>query len=74
MKALFWVGLLVLLLGIASLVVGIPRSECKGVKIGDEKLGVQVRHKERVSPIVSSILIVAGAGMMIAGGRGKGRV
>jgi hypothetical protein len=74
MKALFWVGLVVLLLGIVSLVVGIPRSESKGVKIGDEKVGVQVRHNERVSPIVSGILIAAGAGMMIAGGRGKGRV
>jgi hypothetical protein len=73
MKALFWVGLLVLLLGIASLIVAIPRSEREGVKIGDASVGVQVQHNERVSPIVSAILIAAGAGMMIAGGRGRAR-
>lgn len=73
MKALFWVGLLVLLLGFASLIVAIPHSEREGVKIGGASVGVQVQHNERVSPIVSAILIAAGAGMMIAGGRGRAR-
>ena len=73
MKALFWVGLLVLLLGIASLFVAIPRNENKGIKVGDSSIGVQVRHHERVSPFVTGILVAAGAGMMIAGGRGRAR-
>lgn len=73
MKGLFWVGLVVLLLGIASLFVAIPHNENKGIKVGDASVGVQVRHHERVSPLVSGILVAAGAGMMIAGGRGRAR-
>jgi hypothetical protein len=71
MKALFWVGLLVLVLGIASLFVAIPRRETEGLKAGNVNIGVQVQHSERVSPIVSAVLILGGAGMMIAGGRGR---
>jgi hypothetical protein len=73
MKALFWFGILVLVLGIASLFVAIPRSEREGLKAGNVDIGVEVRHSERVSPIVSAVLILGGAGMMIAGGRGRGR-
>jgi hypothetical protein len=73
MKALFWLGLLVLALGIASLFVAIRRSETEGIKAGNVNIGVQVRHSERVSPIVSAVLILGGAGMMIGGGRGRGK-
>lgn len=73
MKALFWLGLLVLALGIASLFVAIPHSEREGLKAGNIDIGVQVRHNERVSPVVSAVLILGGAGMMIAGGRGRGK-
>ncbi|HLB89389.1 MAG TPA: hypothetical protein VJK29_17175 [Terriglobales bacterium] len=70
MKALFAVGLVVLILGIASLFVPIPHSERHGIKAGDVSIGVQTRESERVSPGISVALILAGAGMMIAG-RGK---
>ena len=73
MKALFWFGLLVLALGIASLFVAIPRSEREGIRAGNVDIGVQVKHSERVSPIVSAVLILGGAGMMIAGGRSRGK-
>ena len=71
MKPLFWVGLVVLVLGVASLFVAVPRRENKGVKIGDANIGVQVQHSERVSPVVSAVLIAAGAGRLIAGARGR---
>ena len=70
MKAWFAVGLVVLVLGIASLFVPIPRSEHHGIKAGDVSIGVQTHESERVSPGISVALILAGAGMMIAG-RGK---
>jgi hypothetical protein len=70
MKALFWFGLLVLVLGIASLFVAIPRSEREGIRAGNVDIGVQVKHSEKVSPVVTVILIAGGIGMMIAGGRG----
>jgi hypothetical protein len=73
MKALFWFGLLVLALGIASLFVSIPRSETEGIKAGNVNIGVEVRHSERVSPVVSAVLILGGAGMMIARARGRGK-
>jgi hypothetical protein len=69
MKALFWIGLVVLVLGVASLVVPIPRTEKEGVKAGGISLEVQTKHSETVSPIVSAVMVLAGAGMMIAGKR-----
>ncbi len=69
MRALFWLGLVVLVLGIVSPFVSIPRSETEGLKAGDVQIGVQVRHNEYVSPVISAVLILGGAGMMIAGGR-----
>jgi hypothetical protein len=71
MKALFGIGIVVLILGIASFFVPVPHHEDHSVKIGDAKLGVQTQHSERISPAISVVLVVAGAGLMIAG-RAKG--
>jgi hypothetical protein len=73
MKLLFGVGLLLIVLGIASFFIPIPRNERKGLKADNVDIGVEVRHNEHVSPIVSTVLVVAGAGMMIAGSRGGKR-
>jgi hypothetical protein len=70
MKALFGIGLVVLILGIASFFVPIPRHENHGIKAGDVSIGVQTKHDEHVSPAISVVLVVVGAGMMI-GGRAK---
>ena len=66
MKALFWIGMMVLILGIGSLVVPIPRSEREGFEAGGVSVGVETRHKEKVSPFVSALLILAGVGTMFA--------
>jgi hypothetical protein len=66
MRALFWIGLPVLVLGLVSLVVPIPRTERDGFQAGGISIGVETRHSERLSPLVSAILILCGAGMMIA--------
>jgi hypothetical protein len=66
-KGLFWLGVIFVVLGIASLVVPIPHSEHSGVKVGGASIGIETRHDEKVSPIISAVLIAAGAGMMIAG-------
>ena len=70
MKPLLWIGLVVLLLGFASLVVPIPRSERQGIEAGGVSIGVETQTEERVSPILSAVMILGGAGLMIAG---KGR-
>lgn len=69
MRTLFWVGLVVLVLGIASLFVTIPQSETHGIRAGDVSVGVQTTEHQKVSPIVTAVMILGGAGMMIAGGR-----
>ncbi len=71
MRVLFWTGLVVLVLGIVSLFVTIPQRETHGIRAGDVSIGVQTRQNQKVSPIVSAVMIIGGAGMMIAGGRAR---
>jgi hypothetical protein len=66
MKALFWIGMLVLILGVVSLAVPIPRTEREGFKAGGVSVGVESRHDEKVPPFVSALLILAGIGTMVA--------
>ena len=70
MRPLFWIGLVVLILGFASLLVPIPRNERHGIQAGDVSIGVTTRTDEKLSPIVSAVMILGGAGLLIAG---KGR-
>ena len=67
MKALFWIGMVVLILGIVSLVMPIPRNEREGFKVGGVSVGVETRHEEKVSPLVSAVMILGGVGTMVAG-------
>lgn len=69
MKMLLFAGLLLVVLGIASLVVPIPRTETEGIKVGNTNFGVQTSHSERVSPIISVVLIAGGIALSIAGTR-----
>jgi len=69
MKMLLFAGLVLIVLGVASLVVPIPHSENEGIKIGDTNIGMQTSHSERVSPVVSAVLIAGGIALAIAGGR-----
>jgi hypothetical protein len=69
MRILFWTGLAALILGIGSLFIPIPRQEREGLKVGGVSIGVETRHEEKVSPIVGAVMILGGAGMMIAGRR-----
>jgi hypothetical protein len=69
MKAIFVVGIVLIILGIASLLVPIPHSENHGVKIGDASIGVKTTHSERVAPAISAVLIVGGLAAMVIGSR-----
>jgi len=71
MKALFAIGLIVLVLGIASFFVALPHTENHGVRIGDASVGVQTRSSQKLPPAISAVLVVGGIVMMIAGGRAK---
>jgi hypothetical protein len=67
MKALMLVGVVVLVLGIVSFFVPFPHSEQHSVSLGDAKVGITTHDDEKVSPVVSIVLVVVGAGLMIAG-------
>ena len=69
MKLLGVLGLVLLLLGIASLFVPLPHKERHGLDAGDIHIGVTTSHKETVSPVISAVMIVAGAGLVLAGRR-----
>jgi hypothetical protein len=69
MRMMLFAGLLLIVLGIASLVVPIPRSESQGVKVGNTNIGLQTTHNERVPPIISAVLIAGGIALTIAGAR-----
>ncbi len=60
-------GLVVLVLGILSFFVPVPHSEHHGVNIGDAHVGITTHDEDRVPPVVSIVLVVVGAGLMIAG-------
>ena len=71
MKIVFGIGLLLVILGIASLFVAIPHKETHGIKAGDFSIGVETQNNEKVSPVVSALIIGAGVVMIIAGSRGR---
>ena len=67
MKVLMWIGLVMLILGIVSLAVPIPRTQQEGFTAGGLHVGVETQHNEKVPPLVSAVLILGGVAMMIAG-------
>lgn len=67
MKALMLVGAVLLVLGVVSFFVPVPHSEHHGVNLGDAHVGITTHDDEKVAPAVSIVLVVVGAGLMIAG-------
>ena len=67
MKAILAVGIVVLLLGIISFVVPFPHTHHHGVNVGDTHIGVTTEHDETVPRAVSIVLLVVGAGLIVAG-------
>jgi hypothetical protein len=67
MRGLAIAGVLLLVLGVVSFFVPMPHSEHHGVSVGDAHIGVTTEHDEKVPPVVSIVLVVAGAGLLIAG-------
>jgi len=63
------VGMVVLVLGVLSFFVPFPHSEHHGVSIGDAHVGVTTHDDQRVPPVMSIVLVVVGAGLMIAGSK-----
>lgn len=71
MRALLILGVIVLIVGVCSFFVGVPRTESNGVKIGGATVGVETRHTERLPQAASIALVVGGIVLMAIGGRGS---
>ena len=67
MKALAWIGMVVLIQGTVSLVVPIPRNEREDSRSAPYPVGMETRHEERLAPLLSAVVILGGAGAMAAG-------
>ena len=70
MKILLLVGLVVLVLGVLSFFVPVPHSEHHGVSFGDARVGVTTHDDEKLPPAVGIVLVLVGAGLMVAGRKG----
>lgn len=71
MKILFWVGLTVMVLGLASLVVPIPRTQRDTLSAGGFSIGAETTHSEKVPPLASAFMILGGASMMFVRKTGR---
>jgi hypothetical protein len=69
MKNFAFVGVLLLVLGLLSLVVPIPHRENHSLKIGDAKIGVQTETSEKLPPAVGIALLAGGVLTLVFGTR-----
>jgi len=67
MRAMVVIGLILLVLGLASLVVPIPRRERHGIDAGPVSIGVTTTHRERVHPAISAAIIAGGVALLLFG-------
>lgn len=67
MKGLAIVGIILLLLGVVSFVVPFPHYHHHGMNIGDSHIGVTTEHDEKLPIAAGVVLVVVGAGLIIAG-------
>jgi uncharacterized membrane protein YdcZ (DUF606 family) len=67
MKGMAIAGVVLLVLGILSFVVPFPNYHHHGMRVGDAHIGVTTEHDQRVPPVLSIVLVVAGAGLLLTG-------
>jgi hypothetical protein len=72
MRALLILGILLLVIGIASLFVSIPHREKHGVKVGGADIGVQTSTSERIPLPASIAIIIGGIVLSAVGARARG--
>jgi hypothetical protein len=67
MKALSLVGILLLVLGILSFIVPLPRSEDHGMKFGEHRISVRTESSDRLPPAAGIVLLAGGVVALILG-------
>ncbi|MBZ5568339.1 MAG: hypothetical protein LAN64_10880 [Acidobacteriia bacterium] len=69
MRTLLVIGILMIVLGVVSLLVGVPQRQSSGIKIGGARIGVQTQTSERIPLPASIALIMGGVVLAAVGGR-----
>jgi hypothetical protein len=67
MKPFALIGVILLILGIISFVVPFPHYHHHGVSVGDSHIGITTEHDEKLPVAVGVVILVVGAGLVIAG-------
>jgi hypothetical protein len=67
MKKIALLGVLLLVLGVLSFIVPIPRHENHGVQIGDTKIGIQTESSEKLPPAVGMVFLAGGVLALVFG-------
>ena len=67
MKALIAAGIVLLVLGVGSLFVPLPKRERHGVNVGGVSVGFETSSRETVHPAISAVLVAGGVVLIIAG-------
>lgn len=63
------VGIVLIILGIASFFVGIPSREKHGINIGGAEVDVETKSTKAVPMAISALLIAGGIVAVVAGSR-----
>ena len=71
MRALTLIGVLLLILGIASFFVSVPQKERQGVKIGGATVGVETTSSQHLPTWASAVLLIGGILVIAIGSRSK---
>jgi hypothetical protein len=66
MKTLFWTGMAVLILGIGSIFVPVPRGHREGFDAEGASAAIETSHEQVMSPFLSAVMILGGLGTMVA--------
>lgn len=69
MRPLMILGVLLLVLGIASLFVPIPHRQKHGIEAGGVSVGFETTTREKVHPAISAVLIGGGVVLLLVGKR-----
>lgn len=69
MKHLFWIGLVIVVLGLASFLVTVPQPPRQSLNTGSISVGVDNTQRRQLSPWVGVVLAGGGLAMMVSGCR-----
>jgi uncharacterized membrane protein len=72
-RILLWIGVVLIVLGIASFFVAVPQKQHEGIKFGGASVGVETTTSEKLPVYASVIILVGGISMVLAGSRSSSR-